>query len=171
VDQALLPQMAQQAQRLSDLAPGMSSGEFDVISGLAGVGSYLLCRTESDAASTALDVALRALVALVADDGDRPKWWTPPGLMGNENMAAQYPHGNLNCGLAHGIRGISRCPICTSHRPHWPRISGYCRRSASLDVPGNRMGPRPGSARFPDVRAAWTRSACTRRRTCSKYIL
>ncbi len=105
VDQALLPQVAQQAQRLACLPPGMSFGEFDVISGLAGVGGYLLCRTESDAAGSALDIALRALVALVADDGGRPRWWTPPQLMGNETMAAQYPHGNLNCGLAHGIPG------------------------------------------------------------------
>lgn len=105
VDQALLPQVAYQAQRLAGLPPGMSFGEFDVISGLAGVGGYLLCRAESDAAGSALDIALRALVALVADDGDRPQWWTPPQLMGSEIMAAQYPHGNLNCGLAHGIPG------------------------------------------------------------------
>ena len=105
VDQALLPQVTQQALRLSGLPAGMPFGEFDVISGLAGIGGYLLCRTESDAAASALDIALRALVALVADDGDRPRWWTPPGLTGNEAMAAQYPHGNLNCGLAHGIPG------------------------------------------------------------------
>ena len=46
VDQALLPQVTHQAHRLSGLRTGMPFGEFDVISGLAGVGGYLLCRAK-----------------------------------------------------------------------------------------------------------------------------
>jgi lantibiotic biosynthesis protein len=105
VDEALLPQVAAQAGRVLSAADGMTTGEFDVISGLAGVGAYLLCRRERDAAGAALDITLRALVALVGETAGRPRWWTPPTLMGNEGMAAQYPHGNLNCGLAHGLPG------------------------------------------------------------------
>jgi lantibiotic biosynthesis protein len=105
VDEALLPRVAGQAGRLAGLEHGMSPGEFDAISGLAGVGAYLLCRREGDAAGAALDIALRALVSLVAGADARPRWWTPPDLMGSGAMTAQYPYGNLNCGLAHGIPG------------------------------------------------------------------
>jgi lantibiotic biosynthesis protein len=105
VDEALLPQVARQADRLAGLEDGMSPGEFDVISGFAGVGGYLLGRRESGAAGAALDIVLRALVELTAAADALPRWWTPPELMGNEVMAAQHPHGNLNCGLAHGIPG------------------------------------------------------------------
>jgi lantibiotic biosynthesis protein len=105
VDEALLPEVTEQAQRLAGLTGGMSVGEFDVISGLAGVGAYLLCRPEGDAACAALEVTLRALAALVARADTPPQWWTPSALMGNEAMAAVYPHGHLNCGLAHGIAG------------------------------------------------------------------
>jgi lantibiotic biosynthesis protein len=105
VDETLLPRVAGAARRLAGLTGGMSVGEFDVISGLAGAGAYLLCRREDDAAGAALDIALRALAVLVGDADIPPRWWTPPALMGNEAMAAEYPDGHLNCGLAHGIPG------------------------------------------------------------------
>jgi hypothetical protein len=84
---------------------GVSFGEFDVISGLAGIGGYLLLRREDPGAAAAVESALHALVSLAAETGDRPRWWTPAHLLGDEEMAALYPHGNLNCGLAHGIPG------------------------------------------------------------------
>jgi hypothetical protein len=105
VDEALLPQVTQEADWLAGQKGGMSPGEFDVIAGFAGVGAYLLGRWESDAAGAALHIVLRALVELVAGAEALPRWWTPPELMGNEVMAAKHPHGNLNCGLAHGIPG------------------------------------------------------------------
>ena len=105
VDQALLPQVAEQARRVLSTTVGMTNGEFDVISGLAGVGAYLLWRRDGDAAGAALDITLRALAGLAGEADGRARWSTPPDLMGSEEMAAQYPHGNLNCGLAHGIPG------------------------------------------------------------------
>jgi hypothetical protein len=106
LDDALLPQVTVQAQRLAgQTADGVSFGEFDVISGLAGVGAYLLLRREDPGAGMALETALRFLVALASDTGSRPRWWTPAHLLGDEEMAALYPYGNLNCGLAHGIPG------------------------------------------------------------------
>ena len=105
VDEALLPQVAGQAGRLAGLKHGMSPGEFDAISGFAGVGAYLLCRRERGDAGAALDIVLRALVDLIAGTDAWPRWWTPPDLIGNEVMAAQHPYGDLNCGLAHGIPG------------------------------------------------------------------
>jgi hypothetical protein len=107
LDEALLPQAAAQAEHLKRETPdGVSVGEFDVISGLAGVGAYLLERREDNpAASTALEAALGALVALTDASGCRPRWWTPPEVMGDAERPALYPNGHLNCGLAHGIPG------------------------------------------------------------------
>jgi lantibiotic biosynthesis protein len=106
IDEALRPQVTAQAERLARLTlEGVSFGEFDVISGVAGIGAYLLLRSEDSSAVTALQAALHSLVALANDTGTRPRWWTPAHLMADEETAALYPHGNLNCGLAHGIPG------------------------------------------------------------------
>jgi hypothetical protein len=95
---------------------GVSFGEFDVISGLAGIGAYLLLRREDPGAAVALKAALRWLVALASDTGSPPRWWTPAHLLGDEETAALYPHGNLNCGLAHGIPGpLALMALALSH--------------------------------------------------------
>ena len=106
IDTLLLPRIAGQAQGLIRAdGDGMSVGEFDVISGCAGVGAYLLSRRENPSAAAELEAVLRAIVALAGGAGPRPRWWTPAHLLFDEETAAMYPHGNLNCGLAHGIPG------------------------------------------------------------------
>ena len=106
IDSNLLARVTAQADGLARLTmDGVSVGEFDVISGLAGIGAYLLVRHEDPGAAVALEAALRSLVALASDTGSRPRWWTPAHLLGDEETVALYPHGNLNCGLAHGIPG------------------------------------------------------------------
>jgi hypothetical protein len=106
IDDMLLPQVTAQAEALSRLPmEGVAFGEFDVISGLAGIGAYLLRRHEDPGAAAVLQPALKSLVSLATETGGRPRWWTPAHLLGDEDMAALYPHGNLNCGLAHGIPG------------------------------------------------------------------
>jgi lantibiotic biosynthesis protein len=94
------------AKRVEELPPGCSVGEFDLISGLAGVGAALLARHDGAEAHDALAAVLTALVTLVDDTGGAmPRWFTPPELMGDDATARIYPEGNLNCGLAHGIPG------------------------------------------------------------------
>jgi hypothetical protein len=110
LNDALLPQIESQAQKLKQQAiDGLSFGDFDVISGLAGAGAYLLayhCSRRDDAAALAVtEAVLEALVALAGDTDGLPRWWTPPHLLGDEEAVALHPHGNLNCGLAHGIPG------------------------------------------------------------------
>ena len=106
IDSNLLPRVSEQADGLARLTmEGVSVGEFDVISGLAGIGAYLLVRREDPSVARALKATLRSLVALASDTGSRPRWWTPAHLLGDADTAALYPHGNLNCGLAHGIPG------------------------------------------------------------------
>jgi hypothetical protein len=110
LNDALLPRITAQAHDLIlQTTEGRSFGEFDVISGLTGAGAYLLAylphRLEGTTAVAAFEAVLRALVALAGDTGGRPRWWTPPHLLGDDEAVALHPHGNLNCGLAHGIPG------------------------------------------------------------------
>jgi hypothetical protein len=103
--------VADEAARLTELVAvardGVAVSTFDVISGLSGIGTYLLCRRDSDVAHDALHGVLTALVALAREPepGGLPAWFTPPQWLADNELARLYPHGNMNCGLAHGIPG------------------------------------------------------------------
>jgi len=84
---------------------GVAVSEFDLISGLAGVGAYFLYRGCGAPIDLALRATLEGIVALTETTGGVPHWYTPGHLIADESMAKMYPMGNLNCGLAHGIPG------------------------------------------------------------------
>ena len=130
IDASLLPRLILQADSLSQVpTEGVSVGDFDVISGLAGIGSYLLLRREDPDAIAALVSALRASLALASETGGRPRWWTPSHLLGDEETAGLYPHGNLNCGLAHGIPGpLALMALALSQGIDAPGIEGALER-------------------------------------------
>jgi lantibiotic biosynthesis protein len=69
------------------------------------VGAYLLWRRENEKAATTLSSVLRGLIALTREEDGVPCWYTPAHLIADDTMTHLYPHGNLNCGLAHGIPG------------------------------------------------------------------
>jgi lantibiotic modifying enzyme len=102
IDDVLLPRARALADRISGRESGCSVHDFDLISGLTGVGTYLLSRRAA-ARSATLRRVLTSLVHL-ARDRDPPAWHTPPHLL-QEEIRQRYPRGNLNCGLAHGIPG------------------------------------------------------------------
>ena len=89
---------------------------FDVISGLSGnYAVFLLPQGDQKAASKGLPFAAGALADLAqrvipveasASTFDVPAWYTPPGLLYDDAQRRVYPHGNLNCGLAHGAPGM-----------------------------------------------------------------
>jgi hypothetical protein len=103
VDAALLPQVVRAVQSLADV-DGCPVGAFDLISGLTGVGVYLLGRRSDPDAREVLELLLAGLAGLLADQGEPRRWHTPAGAVGN-TMSRHYPHGNHNCGLAHGLPG------------------------------------------------------------------
>jgi lantibiotic biosynthesis protein len=105
VDEALVPAARSYTADVGRRS-GFCVGDFDVISGLSGIAGYLLCRSHNPVAKDALDSVLAALCDLAAADVDPPRWHTPPHLFMDPSMDAAYPHGNLNCGLAHGIPGV-----------------------------------------------------------------
>lgn len=102
LDNAICPRAVAAAKNLRGRR-GVSFGDFDVISGLSGVGAYLLCRRDRPAAATALASILECLVDLTASSYGLPNWYTPVHLLGDEKTARYYPFGNLNLGLAHGV--------------------------------------------------------------------
>jgi hypothetical protein len=84
---------------------GAAFSEFDPISGLSGVGAYLLCRRGEPHMLAALLSLVEGLVDLLSEADGVPRWYTPPHLLGDERTREVCPHGNLNFGLAHGIPG------------------------------------------------------------------
>ena len=84
----------------------VSMNDFDVISGLSGIGAYLLARHERAVTGAALAAVVDALILLVTREGALPAWHTPAYLLFDDTARKNYPQGNLNCGLAHGIPGV-----------------------------------------------------------------
>jgi hypothetical protein len=103
VDAAVAGPTVEAARGLSQ-AHGCNVSAFDVISGLSGTGGYLVRRKSHPVPRAALDATLEVLAALLADPGEPRRWHTPAALS-SETMLDAYPHGNHNCGLAHGVPG------------------------------------------------------------------
>ncbi|GAA2345127.1 lanthionine synthetase C family protein [Streptomyces kunmingensis] len=79
--------------------------EYDLISGLTGLGAYLLHRGRD----TVLDQVLHYLVRLITEpltvDGHQvPGWWAATGPSGTPETG-RFAHGHANFGIAHGIAG------------------------------------------------------------------
>jgi len=104
-DEAVARETVQNAARVR-ASDQISVGDFDVISGLSGVGAYLVCRRDQPAIDVALANAVDALACIVSRDRTPPAWYTPVHLLYDDATREMYPHGNLNCGLAHGVPGI-----------------------------------------------------------------
>lgn len=105
LDDAIVPRTLALASTVGS-RNGCSVSEFDAISGLAGIGGYLLCRVEDSACKECLVRVVQALIDLLDEThDDLPRWHTPASFVGDDKSREIYPHGWLNCGLAHGIPG------------------------------------------------------------------
>jgi lantibiotic modifying enzyme len=105
IDHSLLPQMHTLACESRAHRTGMAVSIFDLISGLTGIGAYLLGRGEQTRDFDAPAAVIRALMAITAGESSLPRWYTPPGLNADPAQVRHQPYGSLNCGLAHGIPG------------------------------------------------------------------
>lgn len=105
IEQTLLPETLALVRNLGDWRHDVNVGDFDAISGLSGIAAYLLARRDTPAVSATLYALVQGLVAMTQEDAGLPRWHTPGRLMWDEELQKTYPHGNLNCGLAHGIPG------------------------------------------------------------------
>ena len=106
VEQSLIKKLKPMVADLNTQRNGVRVHSFDVISGLSGVALYLLCRRNVPENDAALLEVTRSLVELSREENGLPRWHSPANLLGADDpMLKQFPNGNLNCGLAHGIPG------------------------------------------------------------------
>lgn len=103
VDRALFPRVGRAIARV-DRVDGCGVGDFDLISGLTGVGVYLLARRHVPEVGAVLCRLLSCLGRLLGDGREPRRWHTPADLVGDV-MHDAYPHGCHNCGAAHGLPG------------------------------------------------------------------
>ena len=113
VDDALEPLIDAALGRLA-AGGGCRVSDFDLVSGLTGMGVYLLTRCELEAPTPGQSAAgashamlaglLRGLARLMAEPGD-PRPWHTPAAMTAGSLRTAYPGGLHNCGVAHGAPG------------------------------------------------------------------
>jgi hypothetical protein len=78
--------------------------EYDLIYGLAGIGSYLLRREQHrDLLREVLSYLVTLTKPLRVSRHDVPGWWT--GAAPTGRASADFPAGHANLGMAHGISG------------------------------------------------------------------
>jgi hypothetical protein len=104
LESTLVPGVRAETNQFLRQRAGLSVHQYDLISGLCGVGAYLLCRHDKPAMAMALTRVLSCLIDMADEKGGVPGWYTPAHLL-DEGVRGQFPSGYLNCGLAHGIPG------------------------------------------------------------------
>ncbi|MEV5271105.1 lanthionine synthetase C family protein [Streptomyces werraensis] len=146
--------------------------EYDLISGLTGLGAYLLHCELDQALATVLQYLVRLLTEpLVVDGHQVPGWWaaTSPS---DAPDAGEFTHGHANFGLAHGVAGplallaLARRAGHTvagqddaiaagiTHLTTWaqPLEGGGTGWPECLPLDAYRQGPQPDAA---PTRASW----------------
>jgi lantibiotic modifying enzyme len=81
------------------------SDEYDLISGLAGIGVWAVERAPRAAAAEAAESVVRHLRELAERRDGGVGWRTPPERM-LASERADFPQGNFNLGVAHGAPGV-----------------------------------------------------------------
>jgi lantibiotic biosynthesis protein len=88
---------------------GINPLSYDVIYGLTGIGRYLLNHSNSSILSESLTHVLQYLIDITnpikIQDNWVPGWYIPAEYLFNDDDRINYPLGNFNCGMAHGIPG------------------------------------------------------------------
>jgi hypothetical protein len=83
--------------------------DYDVVQGLSGIGRYLLHRAHFPQIRRVLDATLDYLVELAKpttrDGIAAPGWFVPQANQMTVADAKEFPSGNFNSGLAHGVAG------------------------------------------------------------------
>jgi lantibiotic modifying enzyme len=79
--------------------------DYDLISGLAGIGVWAVERAPRAAAAEAAASVVARLDELAERRDDGVSWRTPPERM-LDSEREEYPQGNYNLGVAHGVPGV-----------------------------------------------------------------
>lgn len=106
--EGLCDQVLSQQWRRFGAGGGIASNDYDLTSGAAGILAYLVSLEQADAAIQRVIAYLLAYLLWLGEPGQslgQERWYIPPALLPNEEHRQDYPQGNFNCGLAHGIPG------------------------------------------------------------------
>jgi lantibiotic biosynthesis protein len=95
IDEALQTYLAEETWTL----------DYDLISGLVGLGTYAVERVHRESSRQVLRLVLAHLEALARPVPEGLTWWTSPTLMIKET-ANEFPNGFYNFGLSHGVPGV-----------------------------------------------------------------
>lgn len=79
--------------------------DYDLISGLVGLGVYALERLPRPGGEECLRLVLDRLAETSEQRPEGITWWTNPELLPEETRV-QFPQGNYNLGVAHGVPGV-----------------------------------------------------------------
>jgi lantibiotic biosynthesis protein len=80
-------------------------GEYDLLSGLAGIGVYARERLPRAVAVELLSEVVTRLTELADQDPRYPFWWTPSERL-PAHIRPRFPTGAWNLGAAHGVPGV-----------------------------------------------------------------
>lgn len=80
-------------------------GDYDLVSGLAGIGAYALEGRDTETGRDLLEAVIDHLAMLAVEVGPGVAWYTPPERL-PAWQAAQAPNGLFNVGMAHGVPGV-----------------------------------------------------------------
>lgn len=106
---SLCEQVVHRQWRRPESAGGVSSRDYDFISGASGILAYLITIEQPEAyVLQAVDTLLAYLIWL-AEPGQplgQERWFLPPELFPPGHPKKTSPQGMFDCGLAHGIPGV-----------------------------------------------------------------
>lgn len=137
--------------------------DYDLVSGLAGLGLYALGRLPRTAARKALSRIVDHLAGISEVSGPGITWHTRPELL-TDLQRAVFPEGHYNLGLAHGVPGVIGLlgQICSSGTGECEEKARRLLSGAVAWMLGNKQ---EGSARFRhcagpgvlrrEIRSAW----------------
>lgn len=105
---------------LGPLARSPWTGEYDLISGLSGLGVYALERLPRPTAATMLERIVDRFAELAERRDDGVAWFTQPERLPDWQREL-HPRGNYNLGVAHGLPGVL------------PVLAGACAAGVAAD--------------------------------------
>jgi hypothetical protein len=132
---------------LAALSPAPWTSDYDLVSGLVGLGLFALDRLPRPAARAALSAIVGHLNDASEPAGGGVTWHTPPELL-TGSQRETYPYGHYNLGLAHGVPGIVGFlgQVCAARIPECDEPA---RRLLSGAVSWLLENRQEGPARFP----------------------
>jgi class I lanthipeptide synthase len=139
-------------------------GEYDLITGLVGYGAYALERLPRPGGGECLEAVVARLAETAEHRPEGVAWKTPPERL-MADTRTQFPHGNYNVGVAHGVPGVmallaASCAAGVAEREARPLLA-----AALAWLLAQRLPPEAGSI-FPYSVAPGVEPSTTRLAWC-----